>query len=638
MNSNLCKIRCNKKEVEVNEGITVLEVLKKHFSELKNIVSCKINGKPEDLATKLIGNEIFNIDFLTFEEAKYIFWHSSAHIAGNALMNLYPGCKLVSGPPTDDGFFYDVDIDHPISSDDYKKIEDEMKRIMKKNIPFVKDECTKEELLEMYKDNPCKLHFINEKVGDKSTVYRNNEFFDLCQGPHIYSTGVVKAVKIFKNSSAYFLNDPKNKQLQRVYAITFPSKEELFEWNKRREEAQKRDHRKLGRELDLYFFHDYSPGSCFFLPNGAYIYNKLIEFIRDQYKIRGFQEVITPNIFSVDLWKESGHYDNYKDNMFMIENEDMAMKPMNCPGHCIMFRSTDHSFRELPLRYADFGVLHRNELSGALSGLTRVRRFQQDDAHIFCTKSQVMDEVKGCLDFLKYVYGVFKFKFELFLSTRPEKFIGEVAEWNEAEKALESAIISTGFDYKVNEGDGAFYGPKIDIILQDALGRKIQCATIQLDFQLPQRFKLKYRNSEGNHESPVIIHRAIFGSIERFIAVLVENFGKKLPFWLNPRQLKIISIANDEYTEKVREMFSNFKSVVVKDSNTVNKNIRSAIVEGYSLVCMIGEKEASENKINLRFEDKQILYGLDEFKGILNVLNQEKIEFSEYLDLNKIDF
>lgn len=635
MVSENLKIRCNGKEIEIVKGTTVRDILKKNYSDLKSIVSCKINGKFADLTTK-VDSEI-ELEFMPFEEAKHIFWHSSAHILGNALVNLFPGCKLVNGPPTEEGFFYDVDIDTPISSDDFKNIENEMKKIMKRNLVFEKEKYTKEEILEMYKDNPCKTYFVNKKVVDKSTVYRNGDFYDLCEGPHVYSTGVVKAVKIFKNSSAYFLNDPSQKQLQRIYGITFPSKEELFEWNKRREEAQKRDHRRLGKELDLFFFHEYSPGSCFFLPNGAYLYNKLVDFLREEYKARGFQEVITPNIFSTDLWKESGHYDNYKDNIFMIENENMALKPMNCPGHCVMFKSSDHSFRELPLRYADFGVLHRNELSGALTGLTRVRRFQQDDAHIFCTKSQVKEEIKGCLDFLKHVYGVFKFKFELYLSTRPEKYIGEIAEWNEAEKALQSAIEEVGFDYTINEGDGAFYGPKIDIILQDALGRKNQCATIQLDFQLPQRFKLKFRNSEGNLDTPVIIHRAILGSLERFIAILVENYGKKLPFWLNPRQLKVISIANEEYTEKVREIFKEYKSEIVKDNNTVNKNIRNAIVEGYSLVCMIGEKEASENKINLRFNDKQILYGLDEFKRIIDSLIKNKIEFDEYIDLNKID-
>ncbi|KAF9761750.1 putative threonine--tRNA ligase, cytoplasmic [Nosema granulosis] len=629
----MISIKCNNEKIEIQKGTTPREILKKKFSSLKNIVSCKINNKFADLTTQIVSE--VDLEFVPFEDAKHIFWHSSAHILGNALVNLFPGCKLVNGPPTEEGFFYDVDIDTPISSDDFKNIENEMKKIIKKNLVFEKQQFTKEEILEMYKDNPCKTYFINKKVVDKSTVYRNGEFFDMCEGPHVYSTGEVKAVKIIKNSSAYFLNDPSQKQLQRIYGITFPTKEELFEWNKKREQAQKRDHRRLGKELDLFFFHEYSPGSCFFLPNGAYVYNKLVDFLREEYKARGFQEVITPNIFSTDLWKESGHYDNYKDNIFMIENENMALKPMNCPGHCVMFKSTDHSFRELPMRYADFGVLHRNELSGALTGLTRVRRFQQDDAHIFCTKEQVKEEIKACLDFLRHVYSVFKFKFELYLSTRPEKYIGEISEWDEAEKALASAIEEVGFEYTVNEGDGAFYGPKIDIILQDALGRKNQCATIQLDFQLPQRFKLKFRNSEGNLDTPVIIHRAILGSLERFIAILVENFGKKLPFWLNPRQLKVISIANDSYTEKVRDLFKDFKAEVVKDNNTVNKNIRNAIVEGYSLVCMIGEKEASEEKINLRLNDKQILYDLKEFKKILDSLNKNKIEFEEYLDLNK---
>ncbi|KAK6090347.1 hypothetical protein P3W45_000704 [Vairimorpha bombi] len=619
---------------QVEERTTGFDFLNMYAKDLKDIIICKHNDKFVDLSGMILKS--CRISFYTFEDAKNIFWHSSAHILGNALTNLFPSCKLVNGPPTEEGFFYDIDIDRPISQDDYKMIEAEMKKIMKKNQKFERVSMSKDELLDLYKDNEFKAHFVTNKVKEESTVYKNGDFYDLCAGPHIPSTGAVKAVKILKNSSAYFLNDNTQKQLQRIYAITFPTKEMLNDYLLKREEALKKDHRRLGRELDLFFFHEYSPGSCFFLPNGTYLYNKLIDFLRKEYLKRGFEEVITPNIFLVDLWKESGHYDNYKDNMFMLENDSMAMKPMNCPGHCMMFKSIDHSFRELPIRYADFGVLHRNELSGALTGLTRVRRFQQDDAHIFCTKEQVKDEIKSCLDFLKHVYNIFKFKFELFLSTRPEKFIGEVSEWDEAEKALESAIKESNLEYTLNEGDGAFYGPKIDIVLQDALGRKNQCATIQLDFQLPQRFKLRYRSSDGNSHTPVIIHRAILGSVERFIAILIESFGKKLPFWLNPRQIGIVSLASNEYTNKVKNMLKGFRVEVLKDSNTINKNIRTLLVKGYPLICVIGNKEASDSKINLRFDNKQVLYDLSEFKNMVDTLVNEKIEYEDFIELYKL--
>lgn len=631
--NNLISIKFENKIYKVESNSTPLNFLKKNCPDYKSIIICKINNKFADLIEPI--KQDCEISFHTFEEAKDVFWHSSAHILGNALINLYPNCKLVNGPPVEEGFFYDIDIDTPISSDDYEKIENEMKKIIKKNLKFEKCEMTKNELLDFYKFNDCKTYFVNTKVREKSTVYKNGDFIDMCEGPHVISTGVVKAVKIFKNSSAYFLNDNTQKQLQRIYGITFPNSEMLKNWILKREEAQKKDHRKIGKELDLFFFHEYSPGSCFFLPNGTYVYNKLMDFIRTEYFKRGFSEVITPNIFSVDLWKKSGHYDNYKDNMFMLENENMALKPMNCPGHCMMFKSSDRSFRQMPIRYADFGVLHRNELSGALTGLTRVRRFQQDDAHIFCTKEQVKNEIISCLEFIKYVYGVFKFKFQLFLSTRPEKYIGEISEWDEAEKSLECAIFESNLSYTLNKGDGAFYGPKIDIVLHDALGRQNQCATIQLDFQLPQRFNLKYRNSEGVQVTPVIIHRAILGSIERFIAIVIESYGSKLPFWLTPRQIGIVSLT-DEYTKIVEDKIKDFKYEILQDGNTLNKNIKILLNKSFSLICVIGKKEAQEGTINLRVHNKQVSFKLDDFIKMIKCMDKDKIEYDDYIDLDKL--
>ncbi|ADM11913.1 threonyl-tRNA synthetase [Encephalitozoon intestinalis ATCC 50506] len=636
------KVKFENRVLEVSQGMTPYDILSEYCKDRKDVISCKINGIYSDMVVEIPGD--CELEFLTFEDngAREIFWHSSAHILGNALVNLYPDAKLVHGPPTEEGFFYDVDIKDSISSEDYQKIEMEMLKIMKKNYRFEKVIKSKEELLNAYKDNPCKTHFIKKGVDKESSVYRNGDFFDMCLGPHVLSTGVVKAVKVLKNSSAYFLNDPSLKSLQRIYAITFPSKEMLQEYLKRKEEAMERDHRKIGTELDLFFFSKYSPGSCFFLPNGAIMYNTLIEFLREEYRKRGFKEVITPNIFCTKLWEESGHLQNYKENMFLIEGDNFALKPMNCPGHCVMFKHQDHSFRDLPLRLADFGVLHRNELSGTLTGLTRVRRFQQDDAHIFCTRDQVKGEIKGCLEFLSFVYGVFGFKFELVLSTRPEKYLGSIDEWNNAEKVLAEAMDESGMSFKINEGDGAFYGPKIDITLHDALGRKIQCATIQLDFQLPQRFELKYRDSDGQCKTPVIIHRAILGSIERMIAIILESFGKKLPFWISPRQIAIINMGNLDYVEKIKSVLSKFRLDVIDDGNTMNKRIRTAETCGYSLVCVVGEKEAKTDEINIRLSKSgkggksNENIGLYELRDILDRMVDEKIELEDILPIDKI--
>jgi len=634
MDEEYLKVRFGEEEIKVVKGKSAYDVFNETSKGENDIVVCKINGVLSDMCTKIEKDCV--LEFVKFddEEGREVFWHSSAHVLGNALLNLYPGAKLSHGPATEEGFFYDVHVLQAISSDDYKKIEDEMYRIIKKNSRFEKIAKSRDELLEMYRGNPFKTHFLN-KIEGGSTVYKSGEFVDMCLGPHVRSTGMIKAVKVLKNGSAYFLNDPNRESLQRVYGVAFPSKELLQEYLRMKEEAKERDHRKIGGELELFFFSKYSPGSCFFLPNGAIVYNTLIEFLRGEYMKRGFKEVITPNIFCTQLWEESGHLANYKDNMFIIEGNEFALKPMNCPGHCVMFKHQDHSFRELPLRYADFGVLHRNELTGALTGLTRVRRFQQDDAHIFCTKEQVKDEIKGCIDFLRFVYGIFKFRFELGLSTRPKQYLGSIDEWDDAEKALSDAMDECGIPFKINEGDGAFYGPKIDIILHDALGRAIQCATIQLDFQLPQRFELRYRDSDGQQKTPVIIHRAILGSIERMIAIILENFRKRLPFWLSPRQVAIVSMGNTEYVSEVKALLSRFRVDVIDDNNTLNKRIRTAETQGYAFVCVIGKKEAENREINVRLgkENKNISIGA--FKGILDQMADEKLEFDDILDIEK---
>lgn len=618
------------KSYYIPKDLSLNQIIDNHFPDKKDAIVGSINGILCDLSA--IVSKSAELCFYNFDtkEGKETFHHSSAHILGNALVNLFK-CKLVNGPATEEGFYYDVYSEEPISSESFNIIEKEMAKIVKRKEKFCKVMKSKEELLDLYKDNMFKTYFINKFVDDRSSVYMNGEFYDMCLGPHVKNTGEVRAFKLTKTSSAYFLNDSKNASLQRIYGVSFPSKELLKEYLAQVKRAQEMDHRKVGRELDLFFFHKYSPGSCFWLPDGAHIYNKLMDYLRSEYRKRGFKEVITPNIFSVELWKKSGHYDNYKDNIYMLESEDFALKPMNCPGHCLIFANDEHTFRDLPIRYADFGVLHRNECSGSLSGLTRVRRFQQDDAHIFCTREQIRTEIGGCLEFVKSVYKLFGFEYELFLSTRPDKFIGEISEWEHAEDALRNAITESGAKYVINSGDGAFYGPKIDIILKDAFGRKIQCATIQLDFQLPQRFELKYKNADCAFETPVIIHRAIFGSIERMISIIIESFGKKLPFWLTSKQIAIISVSAENYVAEVVAMLSDFEvKVFNKPGFTLSKNIRNAETGGYRIICILGKKEALEREVNVRYNGANQNIKLETFIEILKALVNRKIEFDEY--------
>ena len=539
------------------------------------------------------------LELLDFEhpEGRYVFWHSSAHILGECCERHY-GCHLCMGPPTEDGFYYEMAMPHSVTETEYNSLETLAKNVIKERQPFERLVVSKEDLLEMFKHNAYKQHIIRDKIpdGTSTTVYRCGPLIDLCRGPHVIDTGRIKAFAITKNSASYWLGDSKNESLQRIYGVSFPSTKEMTEYKKFIEEAAKRDHRRIGKEQELFFFHELSPGSCFFLPHGTRIYNTLVDFIKTEYRKRGFTEVVTPNVYNTKLWETSGHWQNYKENMFSfeVEKETFALKPMNCPGHCVMFGHRDRSYRELPIRLADFGVLHRNEYSGALTGLTRVRRFQQDDAHIFCRPDQLEQEMSGCLQFLKDVYGIFGFTFSLKLSTRPEKYLGSLETWNVAEKRLEEALNGSGFKWELNPGDGAFYGPKIDITIKDALGRRHQCATIQLDFQLPERFNLTYapqkesEKSSGGPCRPIIIHRAILGSVERMIAILTESFGGKWPFWLSPRQVVIIPVSPQwfSYAEKVnKQLFdAGIWSEVDLSDNTLPKKIRNGEISQYNFI------------------------------------------------------
>jgi threonyl-tRNA synthetase len=476
-------------------------------------------------------------------------------------------------------------------------------------------ELTKDEALQMFGYNKFKEEIIKTKVpdGELITAYRCGKLIDLCRGPHLPHTGKVQAFEIVKNSSAYWMGKAENESLQRVYGIAFPDKKGLAEWKKYIEEAERRDHRRIAKKQELFFFDALTPGSAFLLPYGARTYNKLQEFLRVQYRKRGFEEVVSPNIYNSELWKTSGHWQNYSENMFRFEceNQEYALKPMNCPGHCVMFGHRIRSYRELPIRFADFGVLHRNELSGALTGMTRVRRFQQDDAHVFCRKDQVKDEILGCIDFMNFVYGVFGFTFQMELSTRPEKYIGEIATWDYAEQQLKDVLDQCGHSWKLNPGDGAFYGPKIDIHITDAMKKSHQCATIQLDFNLPERFKLEYVNEEGT-ERPVIVHRAIFGSLERFFAILIEHTAGEWPFWINPRQLLVVPIspAANSYAEKVKQILWDagfFVETDISDKQLKKKMMNVRLDGVFNYVLVVGAKEEEHNTVNVRTRDNAVL-------------------------------
>ncbi|XP_023940616.2 threonine--tRNA ligase 1, cytoplasmic isoform X1 [Bicyclus anynana] len=547
-------------------------------------------------------------------DAQAVFWHSSAHMLGEAMERVYGGC-LCYGPPIEEGFYYDMYYpEKGVSSTDFHVVEGLVKKIAKEKQNFERLVLTKEQLLEMFDYNPFKVRILKEKVDTPTTtVYRCGSLIDLCRGPHVRHTGKVKAFKITKNSSTYWEGKADAESLQRVYGVSFPDPKQLKQWEVIQEEAAKRDHRKIGREQELYFFHELSPGSCFFQPRGAHIYNELVNFIRGEYRRRGFQEVVTPNMYNAKLWQTSGHWAHYAENMFSfdVEKETFALKPMNCPGHCLMFDNRTRSWRELPLRMADFGVLHRNELSGALTGLTRVRRFQQDDAHIFCAPHQIEQEMVGCLEFLQFVYETFGFTFQLKLSTRPEKYLGDIASWEQAEKALEESLNKFGKPWQLNPGDGAFYGPKIDITIQDALRRSHQCATIQLDFQLPERFNLNYVSETGDKKRPVIIHRAILGSVERMIAILSESYAGKWPFWLSPRQVCVVPVgpAFDDYAVQVKDILNSSGFMCEADTDagdTLNKKVRNAQLAQFNYILVVGDKEKTSRTVNVRTRDNKV--------------------------------
>ena len=543
------------------------------------------------------------------EQVRNQYRHTASHIMAQAIQHLWPGVKFAIGPAIDNGFYYDMESDHVFVEEDFLKIQKEMKKIVQQNIPLEKSIVTREEALKFFteREQDYKVELINDLPEDAEiSLYTQGDFTDLCAGPHMESTGKIKAFKLMSVAGAYWRGDSSRPMLQRIYATAFPTQAELDEYVKNLEEAKKRDHRKLGKELGLFAFRDEAPGFPFYLPKGMELKNRLINYWREVHKKWDYEEIQTPQIMKRTLWETSGHWDHYKENMYttVIDEEDFAIKPMNCPGSILVYDLEPHSYRELPLRYGELGNVHRHELSGALHGMFRVRAFTQDDAHILLSKDMITDEVVRIVKLFDEVYETFGLTYKIVLSTMPEDHIGTREDWEKAEGALADAITSIGKTYEINPGDGAFYGPKLDFHLTDSLGRVWQCGTIQLDYQLPGRFNLEYTGSDGQKHTPVMIHRVVFGSIERFIGVITEHFAGKFPLWLSPSQVKLLTV-NEKfvpYAEELKnKLVENGFDVVLDDRNEkLGYKLREARNERVNYICIIGEKEVEEGTVTVR--------------------------------------
>lgn len=617
---------------EYEPGITLAEITESISRGLaKNALVAKLNNVVADLSTKV--EEDSSLEILTFDdvEGKNAFRHTASHILAQAVQRLFPGTKLGIGPAIADGFYYDFDSEHTFTPEDLRKIEAEMEAIVKADLPLKRRTLSREDALDYFvgKGEKYKVELIEDLPPDAEiSLYEQGEFVDLCAGPHVPSTGRIKSVKLLSLAGAYWRGSEKNKMLQRIYGTAFPKKQDLEEYIFRIEEAKKRDHRKLGQELKLFAVMDEGPGFPFFFPKGMVIRNELENYWRQIHRKWGYQELKTPIILSRELWERSGHWFNYRDNMYttVIDEEDYAIKPMNCPGAILVYASELHSYRDFPLRTAELGLVHRHELSGALHGLMRVRSFTQDDAHIFMLPSQITDEIKGVIDLVDSMYKLFGFEYHVELSTKPENAIGSDEVWETATKALEQALQEKGMEYKVNPGDGAFYGPKIDFHLRDSIGRTWQCGTIQLDFNLPERFELTYVGEDGQKHRPVMIHRVAFGSLERFIGILTEHYAGAFPTWLAPVQVKILPITekHHEYARRLyEELFEAGIRVELDDRNEkIGYKIREAQLEKIPYMLVVGDKEMENNTVALRKRgegDK----GTADFAGFLKELQEE---------------
>ena len=598
------------KEKEFESAVSLADAAKAISNSLgKNALVAKVNGELTDLRDPIVDGA--EVEFFTKEDPEGLFTlrHTASHVMAQAIQHLFPGVKFAIGPAIDDGFYYDLDSDHVFSQEDFAAIEKEMSKIAKENIPLVKKVLPRDEALQYFKDKgqDYKVMLIEDLPEEETiSLYEQGDFTDLCAGPHLKSTGKVKTFKLMTVAGAYWRGDSKNKMLQRIYATAFFSKEDLDHFLFVRAEAEKRDHRKLGKQLDLFSFHEEGQGFPFFHPKGMILRNKLMDYERELFKEFGYVEIMTPVILSKKLWLQSGHWDHYKENMYFtqIDEEDYAIKPMNCPGGILFFKTQQRSYRDLPMRVGEFGLVHRHELKGALHGLFRVRCFTQDDAHIFMTQEQMKDEVIKCMAMYQKMYGVFGLEYHVELSTRPENSMGSDELWEISTNALREAIETAGVPYQINEGDGAFYGPKLDFHVQDSLGRTWQCGTIQMDMQLPERFDVNYIGEDGEKHRAVMLHRAGYGSLERFIGILIEHYAGAFPTWIAPVQAKIIPVTdkNLEYAKSVAAAMSESDiRVEVEEANeTLGYKIRKAQMEKVPYMIIVGDQEMKGHTISVR--------------------------------------
>ena len=596
--------------IEVEKESSVLDVAKKISEGLARVALAGIvNGEVKDLRYEL--NEDCKLEIVTFDnlEGKKAYWHTTSHIMAQAIKRIFPEVKLAIGPSIDNGFYYDFDVEKPFTEDDLAKIENEMKKIIKEDLAIERFTLPRDEAIKFMKEKqePYKVELIEDLPEDEEiSFYKQGEFTDLCAGPHVMKTGSIKAVKLLTTSGAYWRGNEKNKMLQRIYGISYPKASQLEEYLNMLEEAKKRDHKKLGKELELFMMTGEGPGFPFFLPKGMVLRNILEDYWRKIHTLNGYQEVKTPVMLNEELWHRSGHWDHYKDNMYTtkIDEQDFALKPMNCPGGMLVYKSKMHSYKDLPIRMGELGLVHRHEKSGQLNGLFRVRCFTQDDAHIFCLPEQIESEIINLMHLINQVYSLFGFTYTVELSTRPENSMGSDEEWATAENALKKALEHENMEYVINEGDGAFYGPKIDFHIKDSLGRDWQCGTIQLDFQMPERFDLTYIGQDGEKHRPVMLHRVVFGSIERFIGVLIEHYAGAFPTWLAPVQVKILTISDKQkaYANKIVEKLMNEGIRVELDDREekIGYKIREAQLQKIPYMLIVGDKEVETNTVGVR--------------------------------------
>ena len=621
---------------EYAQSMSVIDIAKDISEGLARAATAgEVDGEVVDLRTVIDKDCELNILTFNDEKGKGAFRHTTSHIMAQAIKRLYPDTKLAIGPSIEDGFYYDIDRETPLVAEDLEKIEAEMKKIVKEDLPIKQYTMPRAEAIAYFKekDEPYKVELI-EDLPENSVIsfYSQGEFTDLCAGPHLMSTKPVKAFKLTSLAGAYWRGSEKNKMLQRVYGTSYPKKAELEEYLHMMEEAKKRDHRKLGKELGLFMMREEGPGFPFFLPKGMELKNQLLDYWREIHKKAGYVEISTPIMLSRHLWETSGHWDHYKDNMYttVIDDEDFAIKPMNCPGGILVYESEPRSYRDLPLRMGELGLVHRHEKSGQLHGLMRVRCFTQDDAHIFMTPEQVRDEIKGVVKLINEVYSLFGFKYHVELSTRPEDSMGSDEDWDMATEALRGALDDLGLPYVVNEGDGAFYGPKIDFHLEDSIGRTWQCGTIQLDFQLPLRFNLEYTGADGEKHRPIMIHRVIFGSIERFIGILIEHFAGAFPTWLAPVQVKVLPISDKymDYAQKVLDELNNsgVRAEIDTRAEKIGYKIREAQMKKIPYMLVVGAKEEEDGLVSVRsrFEGDEGQKSLPDFLAAIKMEIQAK--------------